>query len=132
MNMANHVRILAWINIVLGGLGVLAAAVTFAGASIVPAILQAAAHEAADVPAGVIQLILTAVVGIILVLSLPGLILGFGLYNFRPWARILGLVLSALNLLNLPFGTILALYSFWVLLKPETEQMFREQPVMPA
>lgn len=132
MNMATHVRIVAWINIVLGGLGVLAAAITFAGASIVPAILQAAAQEAGDIPAGVIQIIMTAVVGIILVLSLPGLILGFGLYNFRPWARVLGLVLSDLNLLNLPFGTILALYSFWVLLKPETEQMFREQPVMPA
>ena len=55
MNMANHVRILAWFNIVIGGLGVLAACITFAGASILPAILSAVAQEAAEIPIGVIR-----------------------------------------------------------------------------
>jgi hypothetical protein len=132
MNMATHVRILAWFNIVVGGLGVLAACLTFAGASILPAIFSAVAEEAADVPVAVIQFIITAVVGLILVLSLPSLILGFGLYNFRPWARILGFVLAALNLLNVPFGTAVSLYAFWVLLKPETEQLFRQPPIPSA
>lgn len=132
MNMATHVRILAWFNIVIGGLGVLAACITFAGASILPAILSAVAQEAAEIPIGVIQIIVTFVVGMILVLSLPSLILGFGLYHFRPWARVLGLVLAAVNLLNVPFGTAVALYAFWVLLKPETEALFREAAVRPA
>lgn len=132
MSMANHVRILAWFNIVIGGLGVLAAGVTFAGASVLPAILSALAHEAAEIPLGVIQIVATFIVGMILVLSLPSLILGFGLYNFRPWARILGLVLAAINLLNIPFGTAVSLYAFWVLLKPETEELFRETAVRPA
>ncbi len=132
MNMATHVRILAWFNIVIGGLGVLAACITFAGASALPAILAAVAHEAAEIPIGVIQIVVTFIVGMILVLSLPSLILGFGLYHFRPWARILGLVLAAINLLNLPFGTVVSLYAFWVLLKPETEELFRETAVRPA
>jgi len=132
MNMASHVRILAWFNIVMGGLGVLLAALTFAGASILPAIIEAAAGESGIVPAGIIQIIATVVIGVILVLSLPSLILGFGLYHYRPWARILGLVLAAFNLLNVPFGTIVSLYAFWILLKPETEALFRETAIRPA
>ncbi len=132
MNMASHVRILAWFNIVMGGLGVLFAALTFAGASILPAILEAVSGEGAYVPAQIIQIIATVVVGVILVLSLPSLILGFGLYNYRPWARILGIVLAAINLLNVPLGTIVSLYAFWVLLKPETEALFKETAIRPA
>lgn len=132
MNMATHVRILAWFNLVIGGLGVLAACLTFAGASILPAILNAAASEAAEIPIDVIQIIATVIIGMILVLSLPSLILGFGLYNFRPWARILGLVLAAINLLNIPFGTAVSLYAFWILLKPEAEVLFRQNAVTPA
>lgn len=132
MSMATHVRILAWFNIVLGALGVLAAAVTFAGLSIIPAIITTAAEQAAALPVQWIQIMITAIVGLILVLSLPSLILGFGLYNLRPWARILGLVLAAIHLLNVPIGTVISLYAFWVLLKPETEGLFRQNAARPA
>lgn len=126
--MANHVRILAWLNIVMGGFGVVLAVMTVAGASILNAIMAQVA-ETAVAPLYIAQLIATVVVAVILVLSLPSLIVGFGLYNFRPWARVLGLVLAAFNLVQVPFGTALALYTFWVLLKPETEQLFKQQPV---
>ncbi|MBI4893855.1 MAG: hypothetical protein HY821_24780 [Acidobacteria bacterium] len=130
--MASHVRILAWFNIVIGALGVLAACITFAGASILPVILAVAAQEAADIPIAILQVVVTVVVGVILVLSLPSLILGFGLYNLRPWARILGFVISGLNLLHFPLGTAISLYAFWVLLKPETEQLFQRPAVTPT
>lgn len=122
--MATHVRVLAWLNIVLGALGMLFALVMFAGAQILPAILMQFAGDDASIPMAVIQVIATVVTSIILLMSLPCLVLGFGLHNFRPWARVLGLVLAAINLLNVPFGTAIALYSFWVLLKPETEALF--------
>ena len=48
--------------------------------------------------------------------ALPGLAAGYGLLKFKPWARILGIVLSALNLINIPLGTILGAYGLWVLL----------------
>jgi hypothetical protein len=57
-------------------------------------------------------------------LSLPGLIAGVGLLNLRPWARTLAIVLSALNLLHVPFGTALGIYGLWVLLQEETERIF--------
>jgi hypothetical protein len=126
MNMATHVRILAWFNIVLGGLGVAMALVAYAGASILPVLLTHLAEDAAAIPIEIIQLAATVVIGLILVMSLPSLILGYGLYNFRPWARTLGIVLSAINLLHVPFGTIVSLYGFWVLLKPETDALFKQ------
>lgn len=132
MPLATHVRILAWFNIVLGGIGVLAALFTFAGASFLNVILAAVAEEAVAIPAELIQLVATIIITVILVMSLPCLVLGFGLYYLRPWARILGLVLAAINLLHVPIGTVVSLYSFWVLLKPETEAMFKQTAVAQA
>jgi len=123
--METHVKVLAWFNLVLGGLGVVLAAVTFAGGSIIPAVIAAAAGEAGFLPASILQAVVTVIVVLILVLSLPTFILGFGLYNLRPWARILGLVLAAIHLLNVPVGTIISVYAFWVLLNPQTEALFR-------
>ena len=57
--------------------------------------------------------------GFLLVISLPGLILGVGLLSMRPWSRPFGVVMSILHLLHLPFGTILGIYGLVVLLKPE-------------
>ncbi|NWF85956.1 MAG: hypothetical protein HXY18_19225 [Bryobacteraceae bacterium] len=125
--MSTHVRVLAWLNIAMGFLGVGLALLVFAGGAILPAIIQAVAPDEADIPLAIVQLIVTVVTGVILTLSLPCLVLGFGLYNFRPWARVLGLVLAALNLLNVPLGTALSLYAFWVLLKPESEALFKTQ-----
>lgn len=129
MPMTTHVRILAWFNIALGGIGVLAALFTFAGASFLGVLLANVAQEANDIPIGLIQIGATIFIALILVMSLPCLVLGFGLYYVRPWARILGLVLAAINLLHFPLGTAVSLYGFWVLLKPETELMFKPPEV---
>jgi uncharacterized membrane protein (DUF2068 family) len=123
--MATHIRILAWLNIAIGGLGVMLAMLSFAGAAVLPAFLKMLPVENLDVPVAVIQIVLTVIVCVILALSLPSLVLGYGLYYLRPWARVLGLVLSALNLLHVPLGTALGLYGFWTLLKPESEILFR-------
>ena len=122
--MASHVRVLAWLNMAMGFLGIGLALIVFAGGAILPQIIQHFAEDP-DFPVAILQLIFTVVTGIILTLSLPCLVVGFGLYNFRPWGRVLGLVLAALNLLNVPLGTAMSLYAFWVLLKPETEALFK-------
>lgn len=129
MPMTTHVRILAWFNIILGGIGVLAALFTFAGASFLHVLLANLAQEANHIPIELIQLGATVIITLILVMSLPCLVLGFGLYYVRPWARIMGMVLAAINLLHFPLGTAVSLYGFWVLLKPETEAMFKPAAV---
>jgi hypothetical protein len=47
------------------------------------------------------------------------LFLAWSLYEFKPWARILGLVVGFLALLRFPLGTALGAYTIWVLL-PES------------
>jgi len=67
--------------------------------------------------AGPILAVIGICVGIFfVVLSLPSIIGGWGLMNFRPWARILVIILSVLHLFNFPFGTALGVYGLWVLL----------------
>ncbi len=122
--MQTHVKVLAWLNVVLGGMGVVFALGAMASAQWLAQALHDVNAEF-EVPLALIQVVVTVILGAIMVSSLPCLILGFGLLNFRPWARILGLVLCALLLLNFPFGTAVALYGFWVLLKPETEALFQ-------
>ena len=66
----------------------------------------------------------TSVTLLLLVLSIPGFIGAYGLLKRRMWGRYLVLVLGAMNLVNLPFGTALGIYTFWVLLQNEAAKLF--------
>ena len=57
-------------------------------------------------------------------LSLPGLVAGYGLIKRESWARVLALVIAFLNLVNFPLGTLLGLYAFFVLLQKEASEYF--------
>lgn len=65
----------------------------------------------------------TALGMFLLLLALPGLLLAWGLATRRSWAVPLGWVLGVLNLLNFPIGTLLGLYTFWVLSFDETKRL---------
>ncbi|MGD1092454.1 MAG: hypothetical protein ABSB35_10745 [Bryobacteraceae bacterium] len=123
--MRQHVKILAILHIVLGGLGVLAAIVVmtiFGGlAGLLSLSGRAQDMEIGSVALGVIGAVATIVV---LLLSLPGLIAGIGLLSFQPWARILTIVLSALELPGVPLHTALGIYGLWVLLSNEGAALF--------
>ena len=45
--------------------------------------------------------------------------------HFKPWARTLMLVISALHLFHIPLGTALGIYGFFVLLNDETRRLFQ-------
>jgi apolipoprotein N-acyltransferase len=57
--------------------------------------------------------------------SIAGLLAGWGLLNYRPWARMLTLVLGVIALIHVPFGTALGIYTLWVLLPAESEREYR-------
>jgi hypothetical protein len=71
----------------------------------------------------------TAVGVFFIVLSVPGIIGGIGMFKRKEWARILVLILSAIDLLNIPFGTALGIYSIWVLVQQDTIRLFRLYPL---
>jgi hypothetical protein len=64
--------------------------------------------------------------------SLPALVAGVGLLRWRPWARILTLVLAVFQLPHFPAGTVLAVFAGWVLLNPEVAARFRQAAAAPA
>jgi len=61
---------------------------------------------------------------VIIFFSSLGIIGGIGLFTYRPWARILVLIVSAINCLNVPVGTAKGVYSIWVLMQRETIELF--------
>ena len=66
----------------------------------------------------------TLIGGVFLVLSIPSIIAGAGLLAKKGWARVLALVIGALQLFNFPFGTMLGIYTLWVLLNDQTAAAF--------
>jgi hypothetical protein len=127
--MLTHVRVIAWLHIALGGFGILAALgflLLFGGIAGVVGMTDTNPDSRVAVPIlGGIGAIIFIVV---MVLSIPGVIAGVGLLKLAPWARILTIVLSALNLLNVPIGTAMGIYAIWALTKRETEELFARQP----
>ena len=127
--MLTHVKVVAWLHIILGSLGVLIALLllaVFGGiAGFVGSVDPSPDARVAVPMLGGLGGILFVVVAL---LSLPGIIAGLGLLKLAPWGRILGIVISALDLLNVPFGTALGIYGLWVLTQRETEALFARQP----
>jgi hypothetical protein len=131
--MAQHVKILGILHIVFAGLAIvggLIAMLVLGGIAGMIGMSDRSGDNLAAIP------ILGGIGGfvfiVLLVLSLPGMIGGFGLLQFKSWARILVIVLSAFELLSVPFGTVLGIYGLWVLLNRETERLFQPPPSMPA
>jgi hypothetical protein len=120
--METHVKVLAILNVVCGALGLLVALVVLLVFGGVVASVSGDADAASAIP--VIGLTGMAVVVFLTCWSLPGVIVGIGLYRLRPWARIGGIVVSVLALIGFPFGTMLGAYGLWVLFSKETEQLF--------
>ncbi len=48
------------------------------------------------------------------ILSIPSFVAAHGLSRGRPWGRTAGLINSFLNLLSIPFGTGVSIYTLWV------------------
>jgi len=73
-----------------------------------------------------------ALVALTIALSVPGLVVGIGLMKFRPWARILGIVLSIFDLIWVPLGTIIGAYGLFVLFSKDAERLFAAPPTAAA
>ena len=122
--METHVKVLAALQIALGVLGLFSALILvliFGGAA---GIVRASGDPEAAIAVPVIGITGTALVTFLVALSLPGVVVGIGLFQRRPWARIAGIVLSIFGLMMIPFGTIVGVYGLWVLFSKDTERLF--------
>lgn len=118
MDMEKHITVVAVLWIALGGLGLLAALIAFT------AIVGGGALSGDMEAIAITGTVGTAIAALLIVISVPAVIAGIGLLKKAEWARILTLVLSFLNLLAIPFGTALGIYSIWVLLNDQVTPLF--------
>jgi len=118
MDMRKHVTVAGALRIGMGVLGLLIAAFVFV--AVVGGGLISGDRDAFAIT----SVVGTVIGGFFGLISLPNIIAGWGLIRFKPWARILTLILSALDLVNVPIGTLLGIYTIWVVLQDETEKLF--------
>ncbi|HWR51579.1 MAG TPA: hypothetical protein VN428_10760 [Bryobacteraceae bacterium] len=130
--MESHIKALGILNIILGALGALMAIgllLMFGGIGML------VGTTSGDPDAHIALPILGAIGGVVfivmLVMSVPVILTGWGLLNFKPWARVLGIVVSAFQLLNIPIGTAAGIYGLWVLLNTETVQILEQRSRRP-
>jgi hypothetical protein len=129
--METHVKVLGALQIAMGTLGLFAAVVLVLVFGVASSAVGLSGDPDATFALPIIGITGVALVTFLVVLSLPGVIIGIGLIQRRPWARIAGIVLSILGLTMVPFGTIVGVYGLWVLFSKDTERLFSPGTVHP-
>ena len=123
--MDTHVRVLGVLNIALGVVGLIIAALMMIGVGGAAGIISASAEpEEAALAVPILSIVGGLVVAVVFAFSVPSVVTGIGLLYFKPWARILGIVLSVIALLGFPWVTLLGIYGLWVLFNKDTERLF--------
>jgi len=115
--MRTHVNVLGWLYVILGLLGLMAAAAVLGIGALFSFL---AGGGDGFIAMGILGIVAT----IAAALALPNLIVGIGLVQRAGWARVGGLILGFLNLFNPPLGTVLGIYTFWVLLSDDGRAPF--------
>jgi len=119
--MGKHINVISILWIVYGGMGLLWAFILFwilFGIAFIPDI----GYEAAYILRGA-GIFVSVFIGIF---SVPEVIAGIGLLKMKEWARILALILCFFNLIAFPLGTALSVYTFVILVKDESIQLFQK------
>ena len=131
--MATHIKIAGILHIILGSLTILAGlGLLFLFGGLATLVGGAAHSDEARVAVPILGGIGSVLCVVLFVLGIPGVIAGIGMLEFRPWGRMLGIIVSALDLIHVPFGTALGIYGLWALLSREGEQLFLNPPGQPV
>jgi hypothetical protein len=64
-----------------------------------------------------------------LVTAIIGVIAAIGLLQHRPWGRVMGLIAAFVSVLNIPFGTGLAVYTMIILFSSGDDENYRHLAV---
>jgi len=110
----NHLSTLGTLWIVVGVLFLLPALGLFFASSVAHFVIQDSVVARTLGP-----LLLTIVGGTILLIAVGGILVGLGLKDRKPWARVVAIVLGVVALFHPPFGTALGIYTLWVLMSDE-------------
>ncbi|MBN2070601.1 MAG: hypothetical protein JW814_04005 [Candidatus Krumholzibacteriota bacterium] len=116
--MEQHVTILGILNIAWSAIEILIALIVFMA-------VAGGGMLSGDIEVMTITTTIGFIISfILLICALPGLIAGIALLKHREWGRILAMVMGFIRMISVPFGTILGIYTIWVLLNEETKRLF--------
>lgn len=128
MNHERHIHLIAWFHVILGILSLIALFITLiAGTAFgvfgLVLIDKTPAQEFFPV-AGFFSVFFFIFLCCLALSAIPDLIVAWGLFNRKPWARYLAIILSAISLFNFPVGTALGLYTIWALWSEDAHAYF--------
>jgi hypothetical protein len=119
--MEKHINVIASLRIGFSILGLIIGGLIFTVLYFVGDFVEDQKAEA------VLTIVANVIIVLIVILSIPGIIAGIGLFKRKEWARILTLILSVLDLFNIPVGTAIGVYSIWALVQPEVVEQFKNK-----
>lgn len=119
--MEKHINVIASLRIGFSILGLIIGGLIFTILYFVGDFVEDQEAEA------VLTIVANVIIVLIVILSIPGIIAGIGLFKRKEWARILTLILSVLDLFNIPVGTAIGVYSIWALVQPEVVEQFKNK-----
>ena len=114
--MNTHVKVVGWLWIANGVVSILMAII---GLAVInwPGVISGA-QDSLLASAGVLCCF-PGILGII-----ANIAAGYGLLNYKSWARILVIILAILNLIWFPIGTVIGIYTLWAMFNDETKALF--------
>ena len=115
MTLEEHKRLLGILHLVYGGLHGLLAFVLVIAFGVPAVVILGNSPGGAGAPMAFVIIALLLALLFSLLFLIPPVVAGYGLLKHKPWARTASLVASVIEVLNLPFGTALAVYNFWLL-----------------
>jgi hypothetical protein len=126
--MASHVDFVGVLFIIWGLLTTLVGLSTLALGIGAVALIVAASRGGGggQVAASMTVAVFTTLAAIAIIWGMTHVIVGIPLRRRRPWARFAALMLGAVDLLLLPYGTALGAYALWVLLSEGGKALFAE------
>jgi hypothetical protein len=116
--MDRHVRILGLLNIAFGVFGILVSTLVLLRLGGFQGVYAAFNED-------IIGIVAVILVVFQLLIAAPCIIAGFYVRKLQDWARVMLIMVSAVNVLNFPLGTFLGSYGIWTLMTPETDPLFQ-------
>ena len=120
--MKKHVTVVGALNIGFGILFLIGAIVVYFALNFAKGFV-----DNDNVATTVLEFLSYALPVFISVIAILGLVGGIGLLSYKSWARILIIIIAALGCLNIPIGTLIGVYSIWVLMQDDTIKLFDKE-----
>lgn len=133
--MEKHIKLVAVLNIVYRCILTIGSIVLFILAALFGRIMDFFGRRgdlrAEDIPREIFDIvpIIMVVVGVIIaIVSVVAIVGSIGMMKRKEWGRIVLIVVSFFNLMHVPLGTALGVYTLWVLFNDEIVRIYNPLP----